>query len=125
MSKSRTVLLALLACLLTPAALFALGHPPVVHAVLVEAAPGANSTVTGPDISIRLRFNSRIDAGRSRLALLMPDGSTRQLESAHQPAPDTLAAEGKGLKPGSYRLRWQVLASDGHITRGEVPFKVN
>jgi hypothetical protein len=25
---------------------------------------------------------------------------------------------------GAYRLQWQVLAGDGHITRGEVPFQV-
>jgi methionine-rich copper-binding protein CopC len=28
------------------------------------------------------------------------------------------------LAPGDYRLRWQVLAYDGHITRGEIPFTV-
>jgi methionine-rich copper-binding protein CopC len=25
---------------------------------------------------------------------------------------------------GAYVLRWQVLATDGHITRGKVPFRV-
>ena len=29
-----------------------------------------------------------------------------------------------GLKPGAYKLQWQVLASDGHISRGEVAFTV-
>jgi len=28
------------------------------------------------------------------------------------------------LVPGLYSLRWQVLAVDGHITRGDVPFTV-
>ena len=27
-----------------------------------------------------------------------------------------------GLKPGAYAIRWQVLAPDGHISRGEIPF---
>ena len=26
--------------------------------------------------------------------------------------------------PGAYVVRWQVLAIDGHITRGDVPFTV-
>ena len=26
--------------------------------------------------------------------------------------------------PGRYVVRWQVLAIDGHITRGDVPFTV-
>jgi len=37
--------------------------------------------------------------------------------------PDILAAH-LDLTPGSYVLRWQVLAVDGHITRGDVPFTV-
>jgi methionine-rich copper-binding protein CopC len=28
------------------------------------------------------------------------------------------------LAPGNYTIRWQVLAVDGHITRGDVPFTV-
>jgi copper resistance protein C len=28
------------------------------------------------------------------------------------------------MAPGSYSVRWQVLAIDGHITRGDVPFTV-
>ena len=27
-------------------------------------------------------------------------------------------------RPGDYIVRWQVLAVDGHITRGDVPFTV-
>jgi methionine-rich copper-binding protein CopC len=41
-----------------------------------------------------------------------------------QSSPDVLTASVSGLKPGDYVIRWQVLASDGHISRGEVPFKV-
>jgi methionine-rich copper-binding protein CopC len=29
-----------------------------------------------------------------------------------------------GLGSGAYRLRWQVLAVEGHITRGDIPFTV-
>jgi len=28
------------------------------------------------------------------------------------------------LTDGNYRLQWQVLATDGHITRGEFSFEV-
>ena len=28
------------------------------------------------------------------------------------------------MKAGDYVLRWQVLATDGHITRGELHFRV-
>jgi methionine-rich copper-binding protein CopC len=36
----------------------------------------------------------------------------------------TLTSQAQALNPGEYRIRWQVLASDGHITRGEIPFQV-
>jgi methionine-rich copper-binding protein CopC len=93
------------------------------HAILVEASPSASSTVAGPSIQIKLRFSVRIDAKRSRLELVGPD-KTSTLLSAAQPSPDVLQAVAEGLKAGSYSLRWQVLAADGHITRGEIPFNV-
>jgi len=93
------------------------------HAILVEASPAANSTVAGPSIPIKLRFNVRIDSKRSRLELVGPD-KTSTLLSAAQPSPDTLQVTAEGLKAGAYSLRWQVLAADGHITRGEIPFTV-
>ena len=37
--------------------------------------------------------------------------------------PDLLTGRAE-LVPGSYVLHWQVLAVDGHITRGDVPFTV-
>ncbi len=37
---------------------------------------------------------------------------------------DTLQTSAELTKPGAYVVRWQVLAIDGHITRGDVPFTV-
>lgn len=94
------------------------------HAVLLESTPSLNGTVAGPDVPIKLRFNVRIDAGRSRLTLVGPTGSTKTLEISKVSPADALVTYAAGLLPGEYRLRWQVLASDGHITRGEIPFTV-
>lgn len=94
------------------------------HAVLKETHPAANSKVTGPDVPIMLKYNVRIDGKLSKIQLLNPDNSTTDLKLEEQSAPDTLTAKATGLKPGAYRIRWQVLAPDGHITRGEVPFTV-
>lgn len=96
----------------------------VAHAVLMESIPALNGAVAGPEVSIKLRFNVRIDADRSRLTLIRPDGRSEILEISKQSPADILLAQAKTLDPGAYRLRWQVLASDGHITRGEVPFRV-
>ena len=94
------------------------------HAVLLEASPAAGASVKAPEVLIRLRYNVRVEAGRSRVSLLLPDKSVKALTIEQQPSPDSLTAKAAGLTPGDYRIRWQVLASDGHITRGEVPFTV-
>jgi len=94
------------------------------HAILKETRPAANSKVPGPDVPIMLKYNVRIDAKLSKLQLLHPDNSTTDLKIDEQTSADTLNSKATGLKPGAYRIRWQVLAPDGHITRGEVPFTV-
>ncbi len=94
------------------------------HAILKSSTPAAGSVVVGPDVPVKLTFNVRVDAARSRLELLMPDASTTPLPAGKQPSPDALASELKGIQSGAYTIRWQVLAPDGHISRGEIPFTV-
>jgi len=94
------------------------------HAILLSATPAVRQVVAGSEVAVNLRFNSRIDGKRSRLMLIASDGTQNRLPIGEQPSPDTLASLAKGLKSGSYILRWQVLANDGHISRGEVPFRV-
>lgn len=94
------------------------------HAILKETSPAANSSVAGPDVPLKLKFNVRIDAARSKLQLLHPDNSVTDLVIDKQGTADTLTSKATALKPGAYKVRWQVLAPDGHITRGEIPFIV-
>jgi methionine-rich copper-binding protein CopC len=94
------------------------------HAILTSSLPGPKQVIKGPEIAVKLTFNSRIDAKRSRITLVRPDRSESQLMIADQPSPGVLTSAAKDLKSGAYVLRWQVLAHDGHITRGEIPFSV-
>ena len=94
------------------------------HAILVEATPKTGATVFGPDVPIRLRFNVRIDGDRSRVTLVSPAGPARQLPLDKQATPDVLTTKASGLMAGKYKLQWQVLAADGHISRGELTFTV-
>jgi methionine-rich copper-binding protein CopC len=95
------------------------------HAILMDSTPKLSSTVKGPDLDINLRFNVRIDGGRSRVRLMAPDGTTSTLTLTSQSKPNTLQTHAAGLKPGAYKLQWQVLASDGHMSGGEIPFAAN
>lgn len=94
------------------------------HAIVVSSQPAANAVVHGTTVEVVVRFNSRIDPIRSRLLLVRADGTSTTLELKDTPTPDTLATTVGELAPGTYRLRWQVLAIDGHITRGDIPFTV-
>jgi methionine-rich copper-binding protein CopC len=122
MEPIRTLLLKL--TLFTLAALFIFVASASAHAVLLESSPALKASVAGPNVPIKLRFNVRIDASRSRVTLVRPDGSAQPLEISKQSPADSLSANATGLPPGAYILRWQVLASDGHITRGEISFSV-
>ena len=92
------------------------------HAVLMESTPKASSTVHGPDLPVRLRFSVRVDGSRSRCTLILPDGSAKRLQLEPQTYPDILTAKIADLTAGKYKLQWQVLAADGHISRGELTF---
>ena len=94
------------------------------HAILLAAKPAFGQVVRGPRVEVTLRFNSRIDAQRSRITLVDPAVKPHSLPIRSQASPDSLASEADGLKTGDYVLQWQVLAADGHITRGEVRFHV-
>lgn len=94
------------------------------HAVLVRSSPVADAVVQGPDLPVTMKFNSRVDGSRSTILLSTPDGQSRPLAIDKQSAPDTLTAQATGLSAGKYAIHWQVLATDGHITRGQISFTV-
>lgn len=94
------------------------------HAIVLEATPDVDATVAGPDVAVTIRFNSRIDHRRSRLTVLTAKGTPRVLAIDTGTNPALLTGRAQGLSPGAYTLRWQVLAEDGHITRGDIPFKI-
>ena len=93
------------------------------HAIVVESTPGVDAEMPA-EFEARIRFNSRIDAQRSRLLLIDTHGSQTTVPLTRDLPPDMLAARVSGLAAGTWKLRWQVLAIDGHITRGDISFRV-
>jgi copper resistance protein C len=94
------------------------------HALVVASTPSANAAVAGPELDLRIQFSDRIDKKRSKLGVVSTAGQAYALQPVDEDSADTLAGHVSGLTAGAYRLQWQVLAVDGHITRGEIPFTV-
>jgi methionine-rich copper-binding protein CopC len=114
----------LIAALVFAVAGIAQTAPAAAHAIIVDSSPAIDAAIKGPDVAIALRYNSRIDRERSRVTLVDAKGKSSTLPLAKSGPPDVLAATAKGLAAGEYKIRWQVLAIDGHITRGDIPFHV-
>ncbi len=104
-------------------------RPARAHALVVASDPPAGARLAAAPSRVVVRFNSRIDAARSRLALVAATrgaaaAETLPLEIAPATDPTLLEAPCPPLAPGPWRLRWQVLAVDGHITRGDIAFEI-
>ena len=112
-------LVSFLACLVVP------GGAALGHAIVVGSTPRAEAVVTGDSVAVEIRFNSRIDAARSHLKLFKIDGDVVALPLADAGSDDVLKASAKDLTPGRYRLHWQTLSPDGHISQGDIPFSVS
>jgi methionine-rich copper-binding protein CopC len=95
------------------------------HALVLSSTPQAGETVRSEEMGIEIRFNSRIDPARSYLKLFKIDGDAVLLPVLDARSADTLRAKATGLANGRYRLHWQTLSPDGHITQGDIPFAVS
>jgi hypothetical protein len=101
--------------------------PAAAHALVVASEPAAGATLAAPPARAVIRFNSRIDPDRSRLSIVAAEARSDTAQPlALEAGADrtTLAAALPPLGPGRWRLRWQVLAVDGHITRGDIAFVI-
>jgi copper resistance protein C len=96
--------------------------PALAHAVILAATPAAEQHVALGKLAIRIEFNARIDKERSRLQLTGPDGAKSDVAIEPDGDPNVISGTTADLATGVYVLRWQVLAVDGHITRGDIPF---
>jgi methionine-rich copper-binding protein CopC len=105
-------------------AAFAASMGASAHAILVDSSPKANGSVPAGHTTLTLKYNSKIDQGRSKLVLVEPNHSETPLVIGSNDAkPNELDSEAT-LTPGAYVIHWQALALDGHITRGDLAFTV-
>ena len=94
------------------------------HSLLLGSSPAAGAVVAVPPGRITLTFNNRVEKALSRVHLVDASGRPQPLVVAVADGPaDSLAAAVPALAPGSYRVEWQVLSTDGHVVRGAFSFR--
>jgi copper resistance protein C len=97
----------------------------VAHDLVRRSEPAADAAVVAGPVSVAVVYSGKIDRARSQLALVAPSGTRRELALDGSAPPNVLQASAPiDLTPGAYVLRWIVLSSDGHLTRGDIPFRV-
>jgi copper resistance protein C len=99
--------------------------PALAHSLLLESAPAAGATLTSAPSTLMLRFNNRIEKPLSRVRLVDAAGAKQALTLSPDGGADRLVATVPPLQPGTWRVEWQVLSTDGHVVAGRFQFTVS
>jgi methionine-rich copper-binding protein CopC len=95
------------------------------RANLVNSTVSEGGVVFERTFAVELSFDTRINQRRSKLTLENPAHHKIPVVIEDDPIlRSKLLARISDLKPGSHKLHWEVLAVDGHTTRGVISFSV-
>lgn len=94
------------------------------HSLLLESSPAAGTVVDAAPRELALRFNNRIEKRLSRIRLVDERGEAQNLIVSTDGAADRLTAPVPAMRPGRYRVEWQVLSTDGHVVTGRYSFTI-
>jgi methionine-rich copper-binding protein CopC len=124
--KTPAFLAALALTALTPSALLA-------HVQLTASTPAAGASAKAPR-AVTLTFSEKVDPAKAAASIVMTamPGMPNHGEMPIRNFTASWSADGKTMtltlkKPlptGSYDVRWQAVAADGHAMKGKVSFKV-
>ena len=122
----RAALRAALALVFALACGFAAAPRVLAHAIVLESSPTHDAALTESPGRIILRFNSRIEAALSRVTIETANGKAIALPAARDTGSEVnrLVVPVGPLAPGTYIVRYRVLAADGHVTEGALRFSV-
>ena len=98
------------------------------HALLVSSSPKDKAVLKAAPKQVVLRFDARIEKALAAVTLRLGREAIELPKPAHGYTggkADELIIPMPALKPGSYRLEYRVMASDGHLTPGLIRFKIS
>ena len=96
------------------------------HAFPDHSEPRVGSTVEGSPPSVRIWFDGALESAFT--TIVVQDSSGQNVDRGNgrvNPSdPKLLEVELPPLPPGTYHVIWDVLARDGHRTKGDYTFAV-
>jgi methionine-rich copper-binding protein CopC len=94
------------------------------HAYPIIVVPPDGATLRQPPREIRIQFTEGIELEFSTIVVKGVDGEIFSQGKLRRIADDIVAIDLKPLRPGAYRVEWQVLSVDTHVTDGVLRFTV-
>jgi methionine-rich copper-binding protein CopC len=96
------------------------------HAHLESSLPKADSVVDAPPKQLRLQFNEMLEPAFSKVKLTGANNAAIALTAVGVDKTNNKAiiATVPPLPSGQYRVQWSAAAHDGHVTKGELSFRV-
>jgi len=106
--------------------LLALPHPVLAHAFPDHSEPRVGSVVDGSPAAVRIWFDGALEPAFTTIAVKDAAGRDvgRDGGGVNHDDPTLLEVELSQLPPGTYRVYWDVLARDGHRTKGDYTFTI-
>ncbi|HEY8162570.1 MAG: copper resistance CopC family protein [Methylocystis sp.] len=104
-------------------ALAAAQVPAAAHVYLVDSTPAKRQEIMHPLNRVRLLFSGKADALFSTIKLADASGAV-MAQATQNRASREMVLEAPALRPGTYRVFYRVLSTDGDIVEGQVKFAV-
>jgi methionine-rich copper-binding protein CopC len=98
----------------------------LAHAFPDHSEPRVGAIVESPPVFVRIWFDGALESAFT--TIVVQDSSSRNVDrgngGVNASDPTLLEVELGPLPPGTYRVVWDVLARDGHRTKGDYTFTV-
>ncbi len=94
------------------------------HGVLIESFPPHGAILKESPLLISLRFNAALEPSITQVSLVDLTQNTYTLTITKESTVERIVATVPPLPPGVYHVRYQVLATDGHVTEGSIRFTI-
>ncbi|HEX2385666.1 MAG TPA: copper resistance CopC family protein [Candidatus Binatia bacterium] len=94
------------------------------HAYPMIVVPPDGAALREPPREVRIQFTEGVEMEFSSIVVKNAAGEVFSQGKLRRLADDIVAVDLKPLRPGVYRVEWQVLSVDTHVTDGVLRFTV-